>query len=141
MNYSRQRELILSEVRRAPVHPTAETVFRNLRSEYPKLSLGTVYRNLNLLSEIGEIRKIPMPNAKDRFDGDLSEHYHMVCSVCGKVADVGAEEVRRTAERAAGQCGYELQAYDLILYGVCPECRQKRRNESWNSKEARPSGT
>ena len=125
MNYSRQREVILKEVRRAPVHPTAETVFRNLRAEHPKLSLGTVYRNLNLLADLGEIRKIPMPNEKDRFDGDLKEHYHVVCTECGNVADVRLDGMERIGADAAAQCGYRLTAQELLLYGLCPDCQKK----------------
>ena len=129
MNYSRQREMILAEVRREPVHPTAETVYKNLRPKSPKLSLGTVYRNLNLLSDLGQIRKIPMPNAKARFDGDLSEHYHVVCTRCGEVADVAVRSLRGVAQEAEQKCGYAVEGYDLLLYGVCPACRQKKENE------------
>ncbi len=73
MNYSKQRELILKTVIENPIHPTADTVYEQVRRENPKISLGTVYRNLNFLSEMGILRKISMPVGSDRFDGRLDE--------------------------------------------------------------------
>ena len=78
MKYSKQRELIYEAVLQNPVHPTADNVYTLIREENPNVSLGTVYRNLNLLSDNGLLRKIAMPNAPDRFDGRIDEHYHMI---------------------------------------------------------------
>ena len=80
MNYSKQRELVFQTVLQNPIHPTADAVYEQVRRENPKISLGTVYRNLNFLSEMGMLRKISMPVGSDRFDGRLDEHYHMACT-------------------------------------------------------------
>ena len=88
MNFSRQREIIYEQVRNFPVHPTAEEVYRALKNDNPNLSLGTVYRNLNQLSEAGMLLKIPIADGSDRFDGRTDRHYHMICEKCGRVFDV-----------------------------------------------------
>lgn len=124
INYSRQRELVLQAVLEHPVHPTANTVYQLARRKDPKISLGTVYRNLNFLSEMGLLRKISMPVGSDRFDGRLDEHYHMACTCCGRVFDVECEALRGfDREILAGQ-GFEVREHHLLLTGVCRECRE-----------------
>ena len=88
MNYSRQREEIVQFLRTRKDHPTAEVVYENVRMVYPKISLGTVYRNLTLLSETGEILRLRLGDGVDHFDADTSEHYHVICSGCGSVVDL-----------------------------------------------------
>ena len=92
MKYSRQRELILETVMENPVHPTADTVYAMVREQEPNISLGTVYRNLNLLAEQGILRRIPMPAASDRFDGRTDSHHHMRCCGCGNLFDLPIAE-------------------------------------------------
>lgn len=124
INYSRQRELVLQAVLEHPVHPTANTVYQMVRRKDPKISLGTVYRNLNFLSEMGLLRKISMPVGSDRFDGRLDEHYHMACTHCGRVFDVECEALLGLdREILAGQ-GFEVRKHHLLLTGVCRECRE-----------------
>ena len=94
--HSRQRELIKSFLETRKDHPTADTVYRNVRNQNPRISLGTVYRNLTLLAEEGEIRRLNVGDGVDRFDGDVSPHYHFVCQKCGQVLDLqidGMEEI------------------------------------------------
>ena len=87
MNYSRQREEIVHFLKTRKDHPTAEVVYENVRMVYPKISLGTVYRNLTLLSETGEILRLRLGDGVDHFDADTSEHYHVICNSCG--SDLG----------------------------------------------------
>lgn len=86
--HSRQRDIILEEVRRGKTHPSAQEVYDRVRPRLPKISLGTVYRNLEQLAAHGLIRKLELPGDQRRFDGDVSEHYHIRCLVCGRVDDV-----------------------------------------------------
>ena len=88
MKFSKQREMILNQVKMFPVHPTADQVYTALKADNPNLSLGTVYRNLNLLSEMGELLKIRIADGSDRFEGRTDSHYHMVCDKCSRVFDV-----------------------------------------------------
>jgi Fe2+ or Zn2+ uptake regulation protein len=125
MKYSRQRELILKAVQNHPIHPTADQVYTMLKPEHPKLSLGTVYRNLNLLSETGQIRKIRMPNMSDRFDGNTVSHSHMVCKECGEVYDLQMDWLAGKSEFILEQTGFQMEFYELIVHGICKNCRNK----------------
>ena len=88
MKYSKQREMIMEYLKSTTAHPTAETVYMNVRSTNPKLSLGTVYRNLKLLSEAGEIQRLSCGDGIDRFDATVAPHCHFLCDRCGSVQDV-----------------------------------------------------
>ena len=85
---SRQREAIRQCLTGRYDHPTAETVYMSIKDEFPNISLGTVYRNLSLLSDLGEIQKITVSGGPDRFDGNPAPHYHFSCRECGCVMDL-----------------------------------------------------
>ena len=93
MNYSQQRNCIMNIVVSNPVHPTAEQVYDIARRSYPKISLGTVYRNLNQLADHGILKKICSSYGSVRFDGRTDPHFHMICSCCEKVFDVELGEM------------------------------------------------
>ena len=124
MKYSRQRELILETVQRSDDHPTADTIYTRMRAQDPKVSLGTVYRNLNLLCENGQLLKVPIPGASDRFDHTLCWHSHMYCTVCGGVvdADVDEKQVMKLVKNQKGA----VQDCAVVLFGVCEECLKKQ---------------
>ena len=88
LKYSRQRESIKEFLMTRTDHPTADTVYHQLRKIYPNISLGTVYRNLALLADIGEIQKICTGDGADRFDGQVRPHYHVICTRCHQVMDL-----------------------------------------------------
>lgn len=77
LKYSRQREAIKASLMNRCDHPTADALYASIREEFPNISLGTVYRNLNLLVETGEIRKLSCGSGADHYDGDVSPHYHL----------------------------------------------------------------
>ena len=92
---SRQREMIKSFLMGRKDHPTADVIYSNLKQQDPNLSLGTVYRNLTLLSDMGEILRLRVGDGVDHFDADTSEHYHFVCTECGSVIDLDMDSVLR----------------------------------------------
>ena len=104
LKYSRQREAILEALILRHDHPTADTLYRALREDLPHISLGTVYRNLNLLSELGKIRKIRSDSGIEHYDAETHEHYHLVCRSCGRVLDLPMEAIRNL-DRLAEQGG------------------------------------
>ena len=87
LKYSRQRESIKASLMNRHDHPTADALYASIREEFPNISLGTVYRNLNLLVETGEIKKLTCGDGADHFDGDIRQHYHFVCTECNQVYD------------------------------------------------------
>ena len=95
LKYSKQREAIRDFLAHSEEHPTADMVYMNLRESFPNISLGTVYRNLSLLSETGQILKLNMRDSADRFDGRITPHDHFVCERCHCVEDNFLDELYR----------------------------------------------
>ncbi len=125
MKYSRQREIILHTVVHNPIHPTADTVYSMVRVQEPNISLGTVYRNLNLLSEQGLLRKINVPNASDCFDGRLDEHHHILCEKCGQLFDIELGDLSMIDEQIKKDSDFTITGYQVLLTGICPGCKTK----------------
>lgn len=124
MNYSKQRETMLSLLQTMKSHPTANEIYLEMRKTEPKISLGTVYRNLNLLSKNGSIARIDSHHDSVRFDGDTSRHYHFVCNLCGKVVDLMMDQID-LADEVKEACGGEVNDHSLIFYGLCKDCKLK----------------
>ena len=129
MRYSRQRELVFNQVMSRYDHPTADEIYTALRQECPGLSLGTVYRNLNGLVEMGKIRRVCIAGQADRFDRTLEEHHHLYCRKCGRVVDVELDtEALRTAWTVCK--GAVVEGYNISLAGLCPVCGKTEQHES-----------
>ena len=120
LKYSRQRASIKEYLMNTHEHPTADTVYLHVKKEFPNISLGTVYRNLNLLADMGEITKIPTPDGGDRFDGDIHPHYHVVCTSCGKVIDLmmNEEYIHTVNQEAAKYFEGTIDSHKLMFYGL-----------------------
>ncbi len=126
MNYSKQRELIIDALRHTTEHPTAETVYRTLKGDYPRLSLATVYRNLNQLCETGVIRKLHVADSPDRFDGNIEPHYHLCCKACKRVLDIHVpQEYWRVL--VSNSEGHNIEGCDVIFYGTCSQCLEENQ--------------
>ncbi|MBE6901878.1 MAG: transcriptional repressor [Ruminococcaceae bacterium] len=128
MKFSKQREMIYNQVMNFPVHPTADQVYTALKADNPNLSLGTVYRNLNQLSELGMLLKIRIADGSDRFDGRTDAHYHMVCDKCTQVFDVELSELDSLNDIVAEKYGHQLTIVTLNLNGICCDCRKNEQN-------------
>lgn len=127
MKYSLQRDLILKHVEESCDHPTADMVYERVRNELPNISLGTVYRNLNLLSEMGKIKKIIMPGSSDRFDKTLKSHSHIYCTNCNKVDDVMIDKINEIDDFVSNQTGYEIISHDIVFIGICNSCKNRKK--------------
>jgi Fur family peroxide stress response transcriptional regulator len=121
---TRQRMAILDVLRSTTSHPTADWVYAQVRDILPKISLGTVYRNLNLLREIGEIQELTYGSNFSRFDGNPKAHPHFHCISCNRVFDLdfAVEELARKAEQASD---YKVERTRLEFEGVCRDCLGK----------------
>lgn len=122
LKYSRQRESIKAFLHGRHDHPTADAVYSGIREEFPNISLGTVYRNLNLLVELGEINKVTCGDGKDHFDADTSPHYHFVCRKCGAVLDLPMLPLSDAEAHAAASLGAQVDSHTIFFYGSCPDC-------------------
>lgn len=119
---TRQREVILQELRGVTSHPTADDVYEMVRAKLPRISLGTVYRNLEMLAETGIIQKLEVSGTQRRFDGNPDTHDHIRCSVCGRVDDLPSNSRVVLDERARIQSGYRIEGYRIEFVGTCPQC-------------------
>ncbi len=117
-----QRRLILEAVRATDTHPTAEWVYRKVRRRLPRISLGTVYRNLTLLVAQGLIQELDSRNFS-RFDGNTAPHHHFTCQVCGQISDLAEPVDRALDRRIASRTGLEIWHHRVELFGRCPTCR------------------
>lgn len=122
-----QRRVIVEELRRSRRHPTANEIYELVKVKLPRISLGTVYRNLEILSENGEIRKLEMAGSRRRFDGTMENHFHVKCVKCDRVSDAKLPLVRDILDSLKELEGYEIVLSHLEFSGVCPECRKKEK--------------
>lgn len=122
LKYSRQRESIKACLMNRHDHPTADAVYASIREEYPNISLGTVYRNLNLLVELGEIQKLTCGDGKDHFDADTSPHYHFVCQSCGAVHDLSLPQFVDLDQQAQACIDGRIDSHAIYFYGTCNDC-------------------
>lgn len=128
LKYSRQRASIKEYLNSTTEHPTADTVYLHVKQEYPNISLGTVYRNLNLLADIGEAIKISTSYGGDRFDGQTRPHYHFCCTHCGRVIDLDLEELHYINREAEKNFDGVIQNHTMMFFGTCGECLKNSNN-------------
>ncbi len=120
---TRQRQVILDELMSRKDHPTADELYAAVRRKLPRISLGTVYRNLDVLMRSGLALKLDMGGAQSRFDADISPHYHVKCVSCGRVDDIretGFVEITLPPSR---DDGYAITGVRVEFDGICPQCR------------------
>lgn len=125
IKFSRQREAIMDYLRHTKDHPTADMVYTHVQMLYPNVSLGTVYRNLNLLVEEGEILRLPYGNDCDRFDANVMPHYHFVCNCCKQVLDLNTTSLEHINTLA--NVGFDgiVEGHQVLFHGRCPLCKNK----------------
>ena len=125
IKHSKQRDSIMEFLRERKDHPTADTVYMNVRKTFPSISLGTVYRNLTLLADIGEIARIRVGDGVDHFDADTSPHYHFICNECGSVIDLDMEDMVFINETANKNFDGLIEGHITYFYGKCGSCSTK----------------
>ena len=129
LKYSRQRESIKANLMSRRDHPTADALYASIREEFPNISLGTVYRNLNLLVETGEIQKLTCGDGSDHFDGNVSQHYHFVCTECHQVYDMEMGPLTSLDETAQQSAPGQIHSHSVLFYGTCWKCLEKKSKE------------
>ena len=118
-----QRSLVLETVNKLRCHATADQIYAEIKQEYPTISRATVYRNLALLSEMGEIRRLEIPGGADCFDHLCHDHCHIRCGKCGRVFDVDMEFVTGLEKGIQDSRGFSFTGYDILFHGICPDCQ------------------
>ena len=121
--YSIQKQMILDALKKLD-HPTAQEILDDISRQYPHLSIGTVYRNLNLLLEGGVIRRVSFPDSSDRFDIQLHPHYHMRCTRCGGIFNIDQDYLKDVDRRIEEHTGFSIESHNILFKGVCSFCKK-----------------
>ena len=125
---SKQRERMLELLGQTEIHPTADWLYYQLKKEFPSLSLGTVYRNLNILVEQKLIQKLPFGSTYDRYEVTKNPHYHLVCENCGRVQDFNMPQYyMEINEQAQKMSGFNISRHRIDFFGTCEKCQKKRK--------------
>ena len=120
---TRPRLVLLEELRKVVTHPSADEIHRLVRKRLPRVSFGTVYRNLGVLKKLGLIQELKYGKGFSRYDGNPSRHYHVACVRCGRVEDLPMALLARMDREAAAASRYAITGHRLEFQGVCPRCR------------------
>lgn len=122
---TRQRMVILEELKKVKTHPAADEIYKMVRKRLPRISLGTVYRNLEVLSELKEIQQIEVVGNLKRFDGNPENHYHIRCIICGRIDDAHFDLENDLEKKMCQFTDYTIISHKLEFIGICPECSSK----------------
>ena len=133
LKFSRQRESIRECLKNRTDHPTADAVYVTISKDYPKISLGTVYRNLNLLADMGEIQRFSSGDGSEHFDYNTDPHYHFVCRTCGAIIDMPLELVHDTPDLLSAPFPGRVDSHTVFFYGECEDCLKKNSSKFKNS--------
>ncbi|MCI5207845.1 MAG: transcriptional repressor [Candidatus Electrothrix sp. ATG2] len=124
-----QRQILLEELCKVNTHPTACELYEMVRKRLPRIGLGTVYRNLELMADSGMILKLELGGAQKRFDATTDPHYHIRCSVCGKLEDINMDVLEKITEHAAKKTAYAILGHHVEFIGECPTCQKANNRE------------
>ena len=127
LKYSRQREIIRNFMKTRTDHPTADVVYMNVRKEIPNISLGTVYRNLLLLTQMGELTKVEIGDGTVHFDPLTDDHAHLICEQCGAVQDLILTPDEALVEEAEALSGGRITGHIITFRGLCAHCLAEQK--------------
>ena len=125
MRLTSQRQVILEELKKVKSHPTVNEIYEMVRKKLPRIGLGTVYQNLDLLVRLGIIRKLEVEGEQKRFDGDMTPHYHIRCIKCNRIDDIFIKMDRGLEKSAASCCDYKILDHHAQFSGTCSKCFSK----------------
>ncbi len=127
MRLTTQRQIILGELGKVTSHPTANEVYDMVRKRLPRIGLGTIYRNLELMAESGIILKLEVGGTQKRFDATVENHYHIRCTDCGRVDDIDIEVQEEINEIATKSSDYKILGHHIEFSGICENCSRKKK--------------
>lgn len=123
LRMTRQRQVIMEELRATDQHPSADDLHGRVKQKLPRISLGTVYRNLEILTELGEIQTIALAGSLKRFDGIPHNHYHMRCTHCDRLVDAPMEVIDSLERALQEKTEFRILDHQLEFTGICPDCQ------------------
>jgi Fur family ferric uptake transcriptional regulator len=131
---TRQRRVILEVLKEIDSHPSADEIYHLVRLQLPRISLGTVYRNLETLSDLRKIQKLELGGAIKRFDWNTQKHYHIRCIDCGRVDDAPVAPLQKIENELYGATVFTIIGHRLEFTGFCPKCTLKNLPPQYPNK-------
>ncbi len=128
LKHSRQREALLELLRSVTCHPSAERLYAELKKDYPRMSLATVYRNLGVLCECGEAIRLDVGDGTVHYDAQTFDHNHFFCTSCHRLDDIGGDELDGVDHLLEDKYGVRIESHSFIFYGKCRECNKNNKN-------------
>ena len=125
MRWTSQRQVISEELKKVKSHPTVNEIYEMVRKKLPRIGLGTVYQNLDILAKLGIISKLEVDGEQKRFDGDMTPHYHIRCIKCKRVDDIFIKMDRELEKSAASCCDNKILDHHVQFSGICSKCLPK----------------
>jgi Fur family transcriptional regulator, ferric uptake regulator len=132
MRLTTQRQIILEELSKVKTHPTASELYDMVRKRLPRIGLGTVYRNLDLMAENGMILKLEVGGTQKRFDASTHTHYHIRCANCGRVDDMDTPVLENLVKKAAESSSYKVLGHHVEFTGICPACQKAKKTKPYH---------
>jgi len=126
---TQQRTIILEEIRSSNSHPSADELYSRVKKRLPRISLGTVYRNLEILTQLGEIQELKLSGSLKRYDWNPNKHYHIRCINCGRVDDAPIAPLNQIEDDLYEATVFEIIGHNLEFIGLCPDCTRKDRQD------------
>lgn len=120
---SKQRDALIALLRGTDSHPSADRLYTEMKKTFPNISIATVYRNLAVLEKTGAVIKLSLGGGREYYDGDTSRHYHLICSVCGRIIDVPMPYTRRIDKTASELTGADIDNHNIVFNGICADCK------------------
>jgi len=124
-----RRKAVLEELRKVKTHPTADEIYKAVKKRIPGISFATVYRNLGILKEQGELLELDCGAGSSRYDGCSRNHYHFICLGCYRVFDMEEPVFPRLDRIAGGSSGFDIRYHRVNFYGYCGECRKMNKDK------------
>jgi Fe2+ or Zn2+ uptake regulation protein/predicted transcriptional regulator len=137
MRMTHQREVILDEIKKSTTHPTADELYEKIKKKLPRISLATVYRNLEIMSEAGLINKLEISGRQKRFDWNLDQHDHIYCIQCHRVDNIDLGNKKMVTLPTEESHGYQVAGCRVEFFGICPKCNEQSLKRTISTKRAK----
>ncbi|MCU7557757.1 peroxide-responsive transcriptional repressor PerR [Macrococcus capreoli] len=125
-----QRQAVLKFLIESNSHPTADEIYKALSPQFSNMSVATVYNNLKVFKDSGLVKELTYGDAASRYDFETDNHYHVICSECGKITDFHYPRLDEVEHIAQHITSFAVTHHRMEIYGVCPECLNKKGNRN-----------
>ncbi|MGD8700825.1 MAG: Fur family transcriptional regulator [Desulfosarcina sp.] len=121
-----QRLAILKVLAQSQGHPGVESIFEQVKVNFPTTSLATIYKNVAVLKDLGQVLELGFSDGSNRYDGNKPyDHPHVVCTVCKKIIDPEISTLEDMTQTLMRETGFSISRHRLDFFGICPDCQDR----------------